>query len=366
MNKRVLLAWELGSGAGHFLRLAWTAGTLEKHGYEPILAVPQPETASHFRDQLQGLKLVRAPAWRGLPSPPGPGRRRPVSMGDILADQGLHSSESADALIDEADRLIAATAPLAVVADYAPATLLAARGRVPTVAVGNAFTLPPWRPDRFANLDHLNRAPLFDEEETLLLLNRTLTLKGRDGLRRLPEIFWADRHCVGTFAELDPYASERDAPPVSPWLPSWERGSPQKRAEIFCYLSTNSPLQSTVLKALMRIAPQMRVRLHIRHLVPEAVELLTGSDIAVELGPVPFAQIEVNASLVVSLGSFGLVSCALTAGVPQIVLPPNLAMDVTGRAVEALGVGRCLRLQPDNPLEAALLAQSWKRPPTPP
>lgn len=358
MAKRILLVWELGGGAGHLLRLGWIAKALGERGYDPIFALPHTEALAVIEEPLQGRTRLDAPVWPHRPSqPPDSNRRRVATMGDILVKGGLHSAESIDALFVAADRLIASADPHAIVADYAPASLLTARGRIPSIAVGNAFTLPPWQTAQFNNLDHLGRAPIFDEAETLTLVNEWLTPVGRRPLQHLPEIFYADRTCVGTFSELDPYADARSVPPVPPWLPSWEQGGTQKRDEIFCYLSAGSDFQSTVLLALADVARTTPVRLHARHLAREAVELLTAAAITVETELIPFEQIQARSRLIVSLGSFGLVSCALAAGIPQIVLPPNLAMDVTGRAVEALGVGRCLRLQPRNPLERALLAQ---------
>ncbi len=358
MAKRILLVWELGEGAGHLLRLGWIAKALGERGYEPIFALPQTEALAVIEEPLKGRARLDPPVWpRQRSQPPDSNRRRAATMGDILAQRGLHAAEAIDALFCEADRLIAAADPQAIVADYAPASLVSARGRIPSIAVGNSFTLPPWQLARFDSLDHLGRAPIFDEAETLALLNERLTSAGRRALQHLPEVFYADRTSVGTFSELDPYAHVRCDPPVSPWLPTWEQGGPQQRKEIFCYLSAGSDFQSTVLLALADVARTTPVRLHARHLTREAVTLLIAAKVTVEPKPIPFELIQTRSRLIVSLGSFGLVSCALAAGIPQIVLPPNLAMDVTGRAVEALGVGRCLRLQPSNPLEPALLAQ---------
>lgn len=358
MAKRVLLVWELGGGAGHLLRLGWIAKALGERGYEPVFALPPTEALGVIREQLDGRTRHNAPVWSKQPSPGhGSIRRRAATMGDVLVQMGLHSPETTDSMLGEASRLIAATDPHAIVADYAPASLLSARGRVPTIAVGDAFTLPPWQADRFISLDHLGRTPIFDETETLARVNEWFVSAGRNSLSHLPEIFYADRTAVGAFSELDPYTETRRIPPVSPSLPFWERNGRRAGEEIFCYLSAGSEFQSTVLLALADVAHTAPVRLHARHLAREAVDLLTAAKVTVELEPIPFGQIQARSGLIVSLGSFGLVSCAVAAGIPQIVLPPNLAMDVTGRAVEALGVGRCLRLQAGNPLEPALLAQ---------
>jgi UDP:flavonoid glycosyltransferase YjiC (YdhE family) len=51
-----------------------------------------------------------------------------------------------------------------------------------------------------------------------------------------------------------------------------------------------------------------------------------------------------NNRLVVHYGVAGMASAALLAGVPQLLLSLDIEKDLTGQALESLGVGRLLRI----------------------
>jgi hypothetical protein len=66
-----------------------------------------------------------------------------ASHGDILAKVGFDDPAIVRAIIGAWDRLLAAVSPDLIIAEYAPFLLLAARDRLPAVAVGTGFELPP-------------------------------------------------------------------------------------------------------------------------------------------------------------------------------------------------------------------------------
>src|SRR5690606_15217105 len=99
------------------------------------------------------------------------------------------------------------------------------------------------------------------------------------------------------------------------------------------------------------------VRVYIPQLGEEASQWLKANGIVAESAAVPFGEIQRRAGLVVSLGSVGFVACALASGIPQIVMPLGMTKDVTGMAIERLGVGRWADLNPASPIEPMLLSQ---------
>ena len=357
MNKRVLLAWELGGGRGHTLIVGWVAEALKKRGFMPVVAVQQLESLESLPPGLNGIDCLQAPVWPGVLNPSpfwSPGRA--VTLGDALAEFGLRSQSATRHVIGAWDRLLALVKPAAVIADYAPGLLLAARGAIPTIAVGEGL---PSTMESFAPFRSRNEKPKYDESDLLEVVNECLSESSRPTLTHLPEIFMADRSCVATFTELDPYAVFRTQPNAGPWAPEWDRSAPRDERELFGYFSMRTSFQPVVLKALQEVARSgIPVRIHMPPLNDEARSLLEESGITVERAPLPFAEIQRNARLVASLGSFSFVSCAMVAGIPQIVFPTAVPQKNAGTAIEKLGVGRSLIVDGENPLEPILLAQA--------
>ena len=212
--------------------------------------------------------------------------------------------------------------------------------------------------DRFTQFEGDER-PKYDEQDLVESVNAALRATHRPTIGRLPEIFTADRPCAGSFSELDPYSAFREVPCVAPWVPSWDRAIEMSREEIFCYFSEHSRSSGTLLGALGRVASSgIPVRLHIPSIDRDFAADLANAGVTVETDPVPFEAIQHRAGLVVSSGNFGFVSCALAAGIPQFLLPQGIAMGCTARAVQAIGAGRWVDLNPQSPLEAALLGQA--------
>jgi len=359
MPKRVLLAWELGAGRGHLLILGWIADALRVRGYEPIFALQRLDGVETIRESIGSAEIYQAPVWPGLLDPSAfhaPGKA--VSFGDVIGGLGLSSPVAVEGMLRAWDRLIARIAPDAIVADFAPACLMAARGRVPTLAVGDGFTLPPMNLERFPAIDNEGGERKFDETELLSAANGTLRKIGRAELKFLPDIFAADRSRASSFTELDPYRNERNEALAAPWVPEWDISVPMSRDEVFGYFSVATDVRGTALAALAFVSRAgVPVRVYIPQLNAEAAKWLAESNIQAEKTAIPFDKIQRRARLVVSLGSFGFVSCALAAGIPQIVVPLGIAKSATGMAIDRLGVGRCARVDANNPLEAALLGQ---------
>jgi rhamnosyltransferase subunit B len=278
-------------------------------------------------------------------------------MGDVLADYGLLRPSEASSLLRDWDQLFARFKPAAIVADFAPASLVAARGRIPAISIGNGYTLPPPHADRFALLADGSEAPKHNEVSVLAAVNDALAEMGRTPLRRYPEVFTADRTCVACFDELDPFLSERREPNAAPFLPEACRPSSHEGTEIFAYFIEAAGNHATILSALANVARAgVPIRMHIANLPREVADSLQRTGVIVEASAVPFEKIVERSAMILSHGGVGLTSSALVAGIPHVVVPLDLEKRFNGHTIERLGFGRCFRVGQTNPLEPVLLA----------
>jgi len=329
---RVLLGWELGAGRGHAVWIARIARSLRARGHEPVLAVQQVGALAGEGDVWQ------APLWPGQIV--ALARRAPASprsMGDILATLGLADGAAVQGILHGWDRLLAAVRPDLVAADFAPGLMMAARGRLPLLACGNGFTLPPSGLDRFPVLG--GGAARDDEGELLDRLNGALSSCGRPPLPALPGLFAGDVMLVATFAELDPYRAWRPSGQCAPVTDGPVPMAGSGRG-LFVYLSAPARLPAGFIEGVA--AARLPTALHARGLAAADVARLRNAGLRVEPEPVPFARIAQETSLLLSQGGLGFVSSGLLAGLPQLVLPCDMEKGLTGQAVEAAGLGACL------------------------
>lgn len=351
---RFLLGWELGAGRGHLVRLAEVARRLVANGHEVSVAAQRLTRTVEFPPEV---KLWQAPVWpRLLASVGALGGPVPNTMGDILVRLGLDQAETLPALIGAWDAMIAAIRPDAILADFAPALLQAARGRVPTALVGLGFDAVPHHLDHFPSLT--GQPPAFPEEETLARVNAGLDRAGRVMLDRLPQMFAANRVLAGTFAELDPYAGHRRDPVIAPSVihPVGEAGAGD---EIFLYAAPTLLRTPTLWEGLARSTLPVRVYAQGASAAEHAE--LQGRGFAVERSPVPFSRIAERSRLVMTYGGMGFVSSALAAGLPVVVVHYDLEKKLAGEAITRMQLGghvHAAAIQPD--AFAASLRQIYK------
>lgn len=326
---RILLGWELGAGTGHSVKLGVLARLLRERGHEPVAAMQD------IRGAPATLETWQAPLWSAqLTVHARPAATSPQTMGDILATLGLADAEGMRAMIAAWDRLLAAIRPDAVAAEFAPALMLAARGRVPVLALGTGFSLPPAHLPAFPSL---TGKPAAHREARLLDgLNRALAKTGRPPLDALPRIFAAERTLAAVFRELDPYRAWRahHAPPSLAHAVPPASGSGE---EVFVYLNGIKAAPAALWQGL--VGSGLNVRLYNPLLAPADRAALERVGIAVETRPVPIERIVERSRLLLSHGGMGLVSSALLAGLPPVVLPFDLEKQATADAIAALGLG---------------------------
>jgi hypothetical protein len=336
---RVLIGWELGAGRGHIERIRQITARLLDEGHEVAVALQQVDALGLKRDPR--LTLYQSPLWPRLLINAGQDLSRPVAtMGDILARLGLDRPGCLAALIAGWEGIFAAFHPDVMIADYAPALLAAARGRLPSLAIGDVFTVPPADALEFPNLAGLD--PAYDECAMLDTADADLVSTGRETLAGLPGLFAADRYLIASFAELDPYAGTGRtycAPGVMPPLADRTGGQGE---EIFVYgfnrIDAAHPLWAGLAKA------GRPVRVHMAEALPAHIAMMQRHNFHYVAKPLGFPEIAARSKLVVSYGSHGFACASLIAGLPHLVLAYDLEKRLTGSALAQHGYAAALDL----------------------
>ena len=312
------------------MRLAAIERALAARGHEVVFAVQQIGS-------VMAGKVWQAPLWPGqLTTLARRAATTPATMGDILAVLGLGDPAALGALIGVWDSLLAAIRPDIAVAEFAPGLMLAAHGRVPLLALGTGFSLPPPEMDNFPSLT--GKPSVHDEAELLGIVNGALARWGRPPRRRLPAIFAADRALVGVFTELDPYRRWRREPVVAPSSIQPGRIARGEGDELFVYMNASEARPAAFWQGL--VASRLKVRLYDPSLTPADREILARAGLTVEPEPVAFDDIAARSRLVLSHCGLGFVSSSLVAGLPQILVPYDIEKRLIAAGVEEMALGR--------------------------
>lgn len=335
--RRALLCWEAGGGLGHALALVEIARRLTARGWRVLLALPEGKLPPAYAPA--GIDICGAPRWgEGLPGGYGPDGSA-ASMGDILAELGLQSPDWLRRQIGGWLALFARHRPDLIVSDYAPGAVLAARGRIPSVATGVGFTVPPARLRHFPPLQD-GAPPVHDESRTLAAVNAVLSEFGLPPLRSLVESLAGDAQCPCTLPALDPYAAWRDTPVFGSLLGSTIYRRRPEAAEVFCYL--REPPGSERLTALAACLEGLPcpVAAFLPGLGAGTHERLRRGGVNVADRPADLARQLARTRLVVHFGGHGTAAAALLAGVPQIILAFDIEKALIAAGLEREGVAR--------------------------
>jgi rhamnosyltransferase subunit B len=332
---RVLIGWELGANRGHVETLKPVVGRLLGEGHSVAVAVQQLDSFGLDRDPQ--IELWQAPLWPRLLVNAAQDHSRPVAtMGDILARLGLDRPGCLAALIEGWETIFASVRPDAVVADFAPAMLSAARGRIACVSVGSVFGSPPHDAAAFPNLAGHEAA--YDEAMLLDTADADLASLGRPPLASLPGLFAADEALLASFAELDPYADAKGrtycAPAVSPPLAD---GGGGKGEEIFVYGLNRFAPDHPLWQALA--LTDRTVRIYMPDPTRDHLSLFAKAGFCVEAKAVPFPRISERSAATLSYGGHGFISASLLAALPQMVVSFDLEKRLFGGRIAALGFG---------------------------
>ncbi|SEQ08453.1 UDP:flavonoid glycosyltransferase YjiC, YdhE family [Faunimonas pinastri] len=359
----VLLAYEFGAGLGHLNRLSAVAARL-RGSHRLVFALPDMSLAAGLRRDFGDDAEIR----EGVHWPPptdANARKIPThTFADVIR---LFGFDDVERLVGNAERwltLLAEVKPDLIVADFAPTLRLASGGRIPTIIVGNGYTVPPGsQPLPRLRPWETVIPPLSRAHEGRLLggVNEARArLKGA-AVDHFADLFQGEETFVCTIAEFDPYGDRRQAPVLWPFnIPAVESGGPLSERQgpaAFAYFQRNHPALGQVMASLSALG--RRSEIYVQGADPVEMAKGAGRSVGIHRRPADFGKVLPSSGVLIHHAGLGTASAGLMAGIPQIVLPVNLEHTLTARGLALFGVATHLPLPPQ--LDAPKLTSAFAR-----
>ncbi len=322
----------MGAGLSHVKSLLEVARRLRDHGHRPVFALTNVVEPAFLLSE-EGFPFLQAPEWE----PPRLGRRvRTASFADILAARGFADRDRVHAIVAAWDGIMDVVRPKLVVADYSPGLCLAARGRVPVVAIGIGFCLPPPEMETFPALLPAVK-PLIRQEDLLATINAVQRDRGAPSLPRLPALFEADAQFVYAFPILDPYAAFRARPADGPLESLPGPAPPPAEDHVFVYYGTELPAVKPLMEGLARAG--LPATVYLRGAPPAMLRSLERPGIRMLDSPASFDDILPRCSVAVHYGGLGTIAACLSVGRPQLAVPYRMERRLNARVLVDHRVG---------------------------
>ncbi len=336
--RHILLCWEFGSGNGHARRIKLLGERLIAAGFKVTYALRRPQVGAGVGIPVEAIRS--APDW---PMQPAPAEHAlgltSATYGDFLAQLIFNPYDDIAERLSRWHSLVEAVRPDLIIADYAPSISLLFHGRVPVVAIGNGYVLPPTTLAAFPRLT--DGAPVrFEEQDVVGWINDALSPYNERAIERLPQINRADRSYLLTLPCLDPYRKERKGG----WLGSADiqgiAPSGSQSARLFAYFHETHQTDRRLIDGLVGSGlPGTAIFLHP---LQRTEELLAPAGINAPHGLADLAQELADCRVLVHLGSLGMAMAGIAAGVPQVMIKSDLEKTLVAQSVAARDAGSVL------------------------
>lgn len=328
---RILMGWELGGGLGHVKTLVGVARELAAAGHQPLFAVRNlVEPASLFGEGE--FPVLQAPAWR-----PRRGDRPFLasSYADILAVRGFKRADDLLPMVRAWQSLIDLARPDLVVCDHSPTLCLAAFGTLPTVLLGNGFTLPPADLSEFPTLVP-GATAIMPQTRMLEVIREVQRHRSRPAPETLPGLLAGTERFGCTFPELDPYQATRSESLVGPIGPLPAQSPLPSQRAVFAYLTAETAGLNEILQAIATAG--FPASIYIRDASPALNREARQRGFEVFDRPAPLGEVLPRVTAVIHLASLGMAEAALLAGRPQVLIPPHLEKQLIANSLQSMGV----------------------------
>ena len=336
--KRILVAWELGLNFGHLSRDAPLMQRCLNEGCAVFLAARDLKSAATVIGDLPVTTLQ-------APRMPRVEQAEAINFADLLLKAGFGQPGRLAAIVDGWLSLFNLMKPAALVYDYAPGALLAARiAGLPVLMCGTGFEIPPEQSPlpSIRPWEGVTEAALLMADRNLTsIINSVLATHRRPLLEKVTDLFAGHEILLAAYPELDPFGPRPDAVYLGTLaaLPGasnahWSHsGGPR----ILCYLRVSLIGLETALTVLQALPAEVLC------VIPDIPQDWRARYPALRLHdrPLDFPSLLAAADLVVTSGGT-TVSEALRTGVPVMLLPEVGEQYMTGLALERLSAGRMM------------------------
>ena len=351
-RRRILFIWELGDGLGHVSRILPLARRLEQAGEICMFAVRNVEN-SHKLLGESGMTMLQAPITQ--PVTDYDGNAAIGAYGDIMETVGYGRVERLHALLSAWDGLYESARPDLIVADYAPTALLAARGRIPAVAIGDWFTLPPSSLEAFPNLRE--NGPRIPEARLLEVVHEAQRRRGASAPAALPGMLDCAAPFIITLPELDCYANARKRPAVGPLTPLPEPlARMDHEVDYFGYLSLGFRPTVKVLDALAKMP--IRGSLYLRDASALQRDAWRERGLIIHDSPQDMREMASQSAVMIHHGGLGTVETVFALGRPQMLIPRHLEQGVNAQMAGRLRLA--VGMQTGGKFEAEHISQALR------
>jgi UDP:flavonoid glycosyltransferase YjiC (YdhE family) len=330
----------MGGNLGHVARDLPLAIACRAAGHEVLFAAKDlgvcVDAARAF-----GIGFVQAPVLRFKPTPGGA-----INHADLLWQTGFSDAAALESVLLGWRGLFDTFKPDAMVYDFAPRALLAARlASIPVLLLGSGFEIPP-RVSPLPSFQPGQAVPtqqLLDAEARVVArINGILTVDNKPVIDQLWQLYAPSPALITNVPELDHFGARPEAQYVgmASRLPTpghtvhWE----SQRKKILVYLRAESEGAENVFAALREI--EAEVICCVPHL-PQAWRARYGTVRFFEQ-PLDLDALLAHADMAITHGSI-TAARAVLAGVPVLLLPGVMEQYLTGLRIEQQGFGRMLR-----------------------
>lgn len=336
--KRVLMCWEFGGGNGHVRQLKIIGERLAALGFDIVYALRRPDAGSAVGISAEAIRP--APNWPLRPPAAGSrGEMTSATYGDFLAQMMLGPRDDLAERLASWQALIEAERPDLIIADYAPSVSLLYYGRIPIVAIGNGYVLPPTSLASFPRL--LENVPLQHEERDVVdRLNAAVRPYNGMPISRFPQINRADRSYLLALPCIDPYREDRDGG----WLGSLDTKDivlRMRRSQwLFAYFNEKQQTDMRLIEGLVRTRLQGKAVFSLP--LRQTIKKLEAAGISAPDGLAYLPYELLSCGVIVHQGSAGMAMAGIAAGIPQVMIRTDLEKRLVAEAIAARNAGTVL------------------------
>lgn len=339
MTRRALLVWETGAGRTHAEHLKQVGLGLKAAGWDCLVLHFNTRFAAEFA--ALGLASAQAPVWPSRLGTETPWTSRDHRcMVDSVANMGMADPAVLAGVLAHYETVFALFKPDLVIGEWGYGAGLAARGRLPFIALGSSASIAPLTATRAAPYDPARPDPAWPDDEVVATVNAGLARAGRPPIDRPRDILAGDRRFCLALPECDIYAGRRDEPNLPPLVGPLPPAPVTPGAELLIYLHGFSQHNDALMAGL--ITAGRPATAYVPGLSDDGAALLAGYGVSVSPRPFSLDEFARRAGAVLHHGGGQLTAQLLALGVPQILLTKEATNRVAGAALEKLGVGRAI------------------------